>query len=113
MNGVEQLKKEFSVIEKNKDEVTLIRQVDGFIEKLLSCNDSDSLDFHYSLLKNKENHYLYTSIRNAFKKRDKNIIEPFLLNKIQEETDNYLKADAIQLLGNIRSPKILPYVKSI
>ncbi|QSI05304.1 HEAT repeat domain-containing protein [Treponema pedis] len=111
MNGVEQLKKEFGVIEKNKDEVTLIRQVDGFIEKLLSCNDSDSLDFHYSLLKNKENHYLYTSIRNAFKKRDKNIIEPFLLKKIQEEANSYLKADIIQILGHIKSAKILPYVR--
>ncbi len=109
--NIDDLKKEFSSVEKNKDEVTLIRQVDGFIEKLLSCNDSDSLDFHYSLLKNKENHYLYTSIRNAFKKRDKNIIEPFLLKKIQEEVNSYLKADAIQLLGNIRSPKILPYVR--
>ena len=77
---------------------------------LLSSNSVEILNYHYSLLKIKEDAVLYMRIRSSFEERPKEIIEPFLLNKLDEEKDISLKADVIQLLGSIKSTKILPFI---
>ena len=81
------------------------------IESLLSSsNSTEMLNYHYSLFKIKEDAVLYMRIRSSFEERPKEIIEPFLLNKLDEEKDISLKADVIQLLGSIKSTKILPFI---
>ena len=59
-----------------------------FIGKLNSSNDNETLEFHYSLLKNKDNSDLYYRIRAGFKKRGKRnrkIVKSFLLKKLESE----------------------------
>lgn len=86
----------------------------NFIERLNSNNDNKTLEFHYSLLKDKENPDLYYRIRAGLKKRGKrnrNIIGIFLLRKIKEETNDELRADALQILGGLKIEESLPYAR--
>jgi len=78
-------------------------------EILLTSNEIEMLEYHYSLLNIKGDASLYYSIRTTFEKRPKEIIEPYLLKKLETEQDSTLKADIIQLLGGIGSEKILPF----
>jgi hypothetical protein len=110
---------EITTIQNLIDEVLKIKKdfipfeiTDKITSTLLSSNDKTMLNYHYSLLKIKNNPDLYYDIRVSFTERPKEIIEPFLLHKLETEQDLSLKADAIQLLGNIRSAHILPYAKS-
>ncbi|MEI7870066.1 MAG: HEAT repeat domain-containing protein [Candidatus Methylumidiphilus sp.] len=76
-----------------------------FKNLLLSSDGTDILDFHFLILGNRKNEYLYHSIRSFFSKRkDKEFVSEFLYNKYQNGiTDDILKADVIQILGNLRS----------
>ncbi|MET4083231.1 hypothetical protein ABIB40_003200 [Pedobacter sp. UYP30] len=106
INEIENLVKK--IISENNDfiplEITLKMK-----SMLLSSNIIEMLQYHYSLLKLRGNKDLYYDVRAAFKERPKEIIEAFLLQKLAAEKDVSLKADVVQLLGNIRSTKILPY----
>lgn len=108
MNNLEELKKQYKIISA-MDSIAQIEPTFKFVENLLSENDLNTLSYHYGLLKNKKHIKLYQRIRAAFDKRPQEIIEPFLLEKLQKEEDVSLKADVIQLLGNMGSEKVLPY----
>ncbi len=75
-----------------------------FTKNLLSTSDPKVIEYHFSLLKNRTNQKLFQHLRAAFAKRGL-LVEDFLVKKTREATDKQLRADALQLLGNIRSPK--------
>ncbi|OMQ07912.1 HEAT repeat domain-containing protein [[Flexibacter] sp. ATCC 35103] len=110
MNTTQSLQREYDALKK-LDAVTQIEPTYEYTKKLLSSNDNEIIDFHYNLLKYKDIINLYNRIRASFSKRPKEFIEPFLLNKLETEKDLPLKADIIQLLGDIGSLYILPYAK--
>lgn len=107
---IEELKKEYEII-RGLDAIAQITATFSFKKKLLESNDSNILDFHLNLLKTKENTDLYYRMRACFSDRPKEKIEVFLLDKLDKGQDNVLKADIIQILGHIKSAKILPYVR--
>ena len=80
-----------------------------FVRRLVSSNDLDIIDFHYSLLKNRNNERFYQSIRSAFKKR-KNEGSGFLLKKLDTEKNIELLGDVIQILGTMKCKDVLPYI---
>ena len=111
----EQILEVKSLIDKmliNKEDFIPFEVTHKISNLLISSNDKEMLEFHYSLLKIKDDAVLYYEIRTAFEERPKEIIEPFLLDKLKTEQDMSLKGDIIQLLGGIGSFEILPYVKS-
>ncbi|MGF7108290.1 HEAT repeat domain-containing protein [Treponema pedis] len=110
ISKIEQLKKEYEII-RGLDEIAQITATFSLKKKLLESNDINILDFHLNLLKTKENTDLYYRMRACFSDRPKEKIEVFLLDRLDKEQDNVLKADIIQILGHIKSAKILPYVR--
>lgn len=86
-------------------ENTSYQETRAFIGELLECHDREHLEFHFELLRSQEHFYLYCSIRAAFKKHGA-AIEPFLIEKFETETDPFLRADALQLLGHVRSKSV-------
>ncbi|QOW59965.1 HEAT repeat domain-containing protein [Treponema pedis] len=110
ISKIEQLKKEYEII-RGLDAIAQITATFSFKKKLLESNDINILDFHLNLLKTKENTDLYYRMRACFSDRPKEKIETFLLDRLDKEQNNVLKADIIQILGHIKSAKILPYVR--
>ncbi len=110
ISKTEQLKKEYEVIG-GLDEIAQITATFSLKKKLLESNDINILDFHLNLLKNRENKDLYYRMRAYFSDRPKEKIQAFLLDKLDMEQDNVLKADIIQILGHIKSVEVLPYVR--
>ena len=115
---LEELKKLYTELQKEYNNLKKLNEVEqitksrAFIKKLLEKNEESMLNFHYLLLRDKEIPDLYNRIRASFDERPKEIIEPFLLDKLKTEKDILLKADTIQLLGGIGSSEVLPYVKN-
>lgn len=81
----------------------------NFVEILLSDNSSETINFHYNLLKKREYKNLYHYIRAAFKKRPE--AEGFLLKKLPTETDPLTLGDILHLLGGIRSSHAAPLAR--
>ena len=78
------------------------REEKEFTEALLEHHDREHLAFHFGLLHNREHFYVYCSIRAAFEKHGPRA-EPFLVERFQVEKDPYLRGDALQILGHLRS----------
>lgn len=55
------------------------------VDLLSSSNSTEMLNYHYLLFKIKEDAILYLRIRSSFEERPKEIIELFLLNKLDKE----------------------------
>ena len=104
---IDKLEQQYSELKKT----TSYSEHQNFISQLLSSDDPEVLDFHFKLLKDRENWNFYTRLRSAFKKRGL-IIEDFLIDKIQNESDSSLKADALHLLGQIGSQKAVPIARN-
>jgi hypothetical protein len=83
-----------------------------FIEELLADNDPSTIDYHFGLLRNHENWSLYLDVRAAFEKRGERAAD-YLSERIQTETDGDLKADALLLLGLMRSPDALLFARQL
>lgn len=83
----------------------------AFEKELISNDNDDYLDFHFYIIGNREKENLYFYLRACFKNRkNKEKISEYLIKKYKEGiNDNVLKADVIQILGNIKNP----YIKSI
>lgn len=96
---------------KEKCEFIPYKQILQISEWLLSTNDEKILNYHFSLLKLNIDATLYHHLLEDFEKRPFSVIEPFLLKKIYDECDIFLRGEAIQLLGAIGSEKILPYIR--
>jgi hypothetical protein len=73
----------------------------NFIDEFTKDNSLDNLNYHYSLLKDRDNIKLFYFIRAAFKKRGKAGVD-FLVEKIKTEKDEILKSEAIFILGSMR-----------
>ncbi|AIY14024.1 HEAT repeat domain-containing protein [Cellulophaga baltica] len=79
-----------------------------FEKDLLSSDESEYLEFHFEIMGNRKKENLYKYIRACFKNRqNKEKVIDFLINKYQQGIDDaILKADLIQILGNLRSKKV-------
>lgn len=99
-------------VEKEKREFVPYKQILQISEWLLSSNDEEVLAYHFSLLKCNIDATFYHHLFEDFEKRPLSVIEPFLLKKIYDECDVFLKGVAIQLLGSVGSNKILPYLRA-
>lgn len=109
MNRIEELKKKFSEI-KISDSFT---EHNNFLKLLTADNSIELLEFHFSLIKERENSDLHRRIAKAFEKHY-TIGEDFLLNKlINENLDEETSADTIQILGLMKSKKLLPYLPNL
>ncbi len=111
MNLQTEINKILEDIIKEKREFVPYKQILRISELLLKSNDDEILEYHFSLLKLNIDATLYHHLFEDFEKRPFSIIEPFLLKKIHDAQDIFLRGEAIQLLGSIGSNKILPYVK--
>jgi len=80
------------------------------IEALLARHDHEMLEFHFGLLRNREHHYVYCTIRAAFKKHG-SPAESFLVEKFDTESDPNLRGDALQILGTMRSKSARAFAK--
>ncbi|MET4084205.1 hypothetical protein ABIB40_004179 [Pedobacter sp. UYP30] len=98
-----ELKLEYFALQKNYDEVKMI----NFIDKLSSTNELQFLEFHYQLLKNRQNIYLFYEIRGAFE-RHGDSGKSFLLGKITTEQNSDLKAEALFILGTMDCAEVKP-----
>jgi len=76
-----------------------------FKSELIKNNSLDYLNFHYSLLKDRENLNLFYNIRAAFEKRKKVGVD-FLIEKIKTEKDEILKSEALFILGLMKCYEI-------
>jgi hypothetical protein len=76
-----------------------------FKELLLRSDDTEVLEFHFRILGNRENLYLYRDILSFFSERvNKKIVSEFLYQKYRRGiADDILRADVIQILGHLRS----------
>ncbi|GHT16335.1 hypothetical protein FACS189426_24230 [Bacteroidia bacterium] len=76
-----------------------------FKELLLESDEQSFLDFHFSILTEIKDEYLYRDILYFFADRkDKKVVEKFLYMKYKESNLTIrLKADIIQLLGTLKS----------
>jgi len=97
------LENEYNIAKKT----TSFAQHQKFIKLLLSSNEHEIVNHHFSLIKNRDNWNLYLRVRAAFKKRG-SIAEKFLIDRIKNETDPNLQADALHLLGELNSKEAIP-----
>lgn len=104
------MKNEFNRL-KALPEIGSFDAIMDFTDKLNIKNDNDTLEFHYSLLKDKESLDLYYDVRAAFMDRNKETVKPFLLNKLKAEKDDELRADALQIAGTLKIEDALPYAR--
>lgn len=104
------LKNKYDALVKN---YTLSEQLD-FIKHLLSTNEKEVLDYHYSLIAKKDSRELHISVRVAFEERGNTGLK-YLLEKVEVETNEALIAELIQILGKIcykrKTKEALPYAK--
>jgi hypothetical protein len=84
----------------------LSEQLD-FIDKLMLENDDETISFHYKLLKDKKDERFFQYLRGDFKKRGSSG-EQFLLKAIKNENDPDLKAEALFILGSMKSAEAKP-----
>lgn len=76
-----------------------------FKKKLLDSDDEDVLNFHFGLLKDKENENIYRDVFSFFSLRNnKEKTGEFLFKKYKSGIEDLaLKADVIQILGHLRN----------
>jgi len=96
--NVENLKVEYNDLKDHYDEVRAI----NFVNNLTASNDEKIIEFHFNLLKNKENEYLFYEVRGDFYKHGE-AGKNFLLKKLDTETDSDLKAEALFILGGMNN----------
>jgi HEAT repeat protein len=82
------------------------------IKMLASSNDPAVIEYHFGLLKNRENQKLYLRLRAAFAKRGSPAGD-YLAKRIQTEKDPGLLGDALHLLGIMHRPEALPVARKV
>jgi hypothetical protein len=95
------IRKQYNELKNADDTGKLI----SFLNEFTKDNSVEYLNFHYSLLKDRENENFFYHIRAAFKQRKKEGFD-FLLEKIRTEQDEILKSEAIFILGLMRCSEI-------
>jgi len=94
---------------KNLPEEERVKRNFSLMKKLLSDNDPEIVDFHYSLLSKREYEELYYDVRAAFLERPG--VEDYLLKKLGTESDPITLADILHLLGIIESSHAAPLAR--
>lgn len=82
----------------------------AFIKKLLAETTPEAVQFHLQLLNRRENQQFYYEVRACFDKRGMDA-EPALLDILDGKSTVTGKADALQLLGHLRSPSAPEYAR--
>ena len=95
------IQKQYNELKKTHNAGKLMK----FISEFTKDNSLDNLNFHYSLLNDRENLNLFYNIRAAFEKRKK-AGAGFLFEKIKTEKDEILKSEALFILGLMRCYEI-------
>ena len=72
----------------------------NFIALLLDENSLEIINYHYLLLKDKEDTRFFQMIRSNFKKRGEKGVN-YLIKKLTSESDIVLKAEALFVLGSM------------
>lgn len=105
---LDELKLEYEKLKENYDEV----KSTNFVDELVKVNDNETLDFHYNILTQTENEYLFHEIRGDFYRHGKKG-KSFLLEKLKSERDINLKAEALFILGTLDelSPQEIDLIK--
>lgn len=103
-------------IDELRSEYKSVRSSDKFIDrknfanKLMSSNDIEFVEYHYDLIKDRDNKRVYYLLRHEFAKRDADA-QQFLLAQLQTEEDPVARADILHLLGRMRNPAALPLAR--
>lgn len=103
MDNVCKLKSEYELAKKGIDlpDGERVKCYMDFVKILIANDSQEVINYHYELLKERENRDLYHHIRASFKRRPQ--AEEFLLKKIKTETDSVTLGDILHLLGGVRS----------
>ncbi len=103
MDVVNKLKKEYEIAKEgiNLPDGERVKRYMDFVKMLLADESNEVINYHYDLLKDRENKKLYHNIRASFKRRPQ--AEEFLLKKSKTETDPTTLGDILHLLGGLRS----------
>ncbi|WP_289663814.1 hypothetical protein [Flavobacterium panacagri] len=101
--NLDEIKNLYHELQKSYDEV----KVEDLIDEISVVHDLETLEFHYSVLKNQENKRLFYDLRGCFDKHAE-IGKEFLFSKIQIEKDADLKAESLFLLGTMNCKEVKP-----
>jgi HEAT repeat protein len=83
-----------------------------FIKQLLASNDPEVIDYHFSLLGNRQNRNLYQRLRAAFAKRGAPAAQ-YLIKRAAAETNPQLLGDILHLLGVMKVPEAVPLARKL
>ncbi len=83
----------------------------AFLKELVECNSLECIQFHYNLLRHRDDRRFYQMIRAAFQKRGSDA-GAFIAAKMATETDVQVKADIVQILGHLRYTRALYAIRS-
>jgi len=83
---------------------------EALVRALLASNSPETLEYHFSLLRDRENKPLYYRIRASFKDHGPDA-EKYLLQRVKTERDPRLLADACVLLATMSSTEALPLAR--
>ena len=100
---VEDLEQKYRAAERSDDS----RRHRRFCKLLLSSDDPEIVDYHFHLLKRRDNWDLYLEIRAAFEERGSEV-EKYLIERLDAEQDPALQSDALHLLGMMDSAAARP-----
>lgn len=81
----------------------------NFVRVLTDCASDECIQFNFEILTNRTDERFYQMIKSAFRRRGP-IGTTFLLNRVKYEQNPELRADAIQILGNLRFTDALQYI---
>jgi len=101
-NTIETIKDYFAKIKLGCDTPTMF----DFGKRLIQSNTEDFLDFHYTILAERNiDKELYDFITKKFKDRH-SVGENYLLKRIVSEQDDFVKAMVLQVLGSFRYSRV-------
>lgn len=83
---------------------------EDFIKMLLSSSELEVLNYHYDLLRERQNRELYLRLRAAFVKRGQAAAN-LLVEKLKNEREPAMRADILHLLGRMRHEAALPLAR--
>ncbi len=96
MKDLEQLEQEYNQLLHHYDEVKSIE----FINELIKHTEKEFLKFHFNTLKDQSNEPLFYELRGEFYRHGETV-KPFLLDKLENEADKSLQAEALFILGTL------------
>ena len=102
------MKSKTKILQKHYKDLLLLEDSDDgifdFKSELLSSDADEVLEFHFEILKDKNDEYLRRDLFAFFSdRRDKGKVDEFLYKKYKQGIDNIeLRADVIQIMGHLQ-----------